>query len=191
MLGRRQVVWTAEAAREVRGADMPLFVVREKGDGSFFGIEDSGLLGYAVVGEFVIGFSALGEDSRGELRVFGSEGLLMLPVHPAEGQSWEQELALFSTPESRGAPRHWNARVERLSSLSVPAGRFDDVVKVEMEYRDPSLSKERPQLSFEDYYAAGVGLVKSVSRNHEGGFWRTVTRELESFEPAPDSPGAR
>jgi len=182
-VGGRRVVVTAEDRRPVRGSSTPLFVVRESGEGSFFGIEDSGLLGFAVDGDFVIRFSAVGEDSRGELRIFGDEGLRVLPLHPEGGQHWDQEWHLFSVPGSRGAPRRFSARVERLASVRVPAGRFVDVVKVEMRYWDPALSQDRAQLSFEDYYAAGVGLVKSVSHNHEGGPWRTITRVLEAYEP--------
>ena len=179
--GGRRVVLTAETRKPVRGSPTPLFVVRERGEGSFFGIEDTGLLGFAVRDDFVIRFSAIGEDSRGELRLFGEEGLRVLPLRPESGQQWEQEWHLFSVPGSQGAPRRWRARVERVDSLRVPAGRFRDVVRVEMQYWDPALSEGAAQLSFEDYYAAGVGLVKSVSRNHEGGPWRKVVRELTEF----------
>ena len=185
LLGRRRVVVTAEGERAIRGRDGPLFVVRERGDRTYFGIEDSGLVGYAVEGDFVVAFSALGEDSRGDLRLFGVEGLRMLPLHPEDGQYWEQEWHLFATPESLGASRHWSARVERSGPVRVPAGHFQDVIEIEIQYRDPAVSSDRAQLSFEDYYAAGVGLVKSVSHDHEGELPRTTTRELESFEVPP------
>jgi hypothetical protein len=189
--GGRRVMLTAEDRRPVRGSRTPLFVVREEGEGSFFGIEDSGLLGFAVEGDFVIRFSAVGEDSRGELRLFGEEGLRILPREPEDGQHWEQEWHLFSVHGSQGAARSLSARVSRVASVTVPAGRFEDVVEVEMQYRDPAVSQDRPQLSFEDYYAAGVGLVKSVSHDHEGGFWRKVTRVLESYDPPGDRADSR
>ncbi len=184
LFGTRNVVMTARRPQSVEGLDRALVIVHEIGDRPFFGIDDEGLLGFLVEDGFVVRFSGIGEDSRGGLRVFGGEGLRILPTAPRDGQRWEQRLHLFSVPGSRGAPRQWTAEIERRDSIRVRAGRFDDVVRVRMRYWDPSLSDGSPQITYEDDYARGVGLVKSVARNHEAGAWRKVVRELEEFRPA-------
>lgn len=183
----RRVVVTAGTSRRVRGLEAPVFVFEERGDRPFLGIDDQGLLGFLVEDGFVVRFSALGEDSRGELRLFGEEGVRVLPVAPSDGQRWEQLAHLFAVPGSAGAAREWTAELERQDSIRVPAGRFRDVVKVVMHYRDPDLPEAGPQISFEDYYAAGVGLVRSIAHNHEGGSWRRIDRELVEFHASAAS----
>jgi hypothetical protein len=182
---RRRIEVTARGPRAVRGLERPLFVFQETGDRPFLGIDDSGFVGFLVEDGFVLRFSARGEDSRGELRIFGEGGVRMLPLAPRAGQRWEQESHLFVTPESSGAPRRWSAEVSLLDSLSVPAGRYRDLVRVVTRYWDPDLSTGEPQITFEDFYAAGVGLVRSVARNHERGRWSRVVRELVEFHPRP------
>jgi hypothetical protein len=182
---RRRVEVTALGLRPVRGLDTPLFVFEERGDKPFLGIEDAGLLGFRIEEGFVVRFSALGEDSRGELRLFGEEGVRILPVAPRGGEHWEQLAHLFYTPGGAGAARQWESDLTLLRSLRVPAGRYRDVAKVVADYRDPELSQTSPEITYEDYYAPGVGLVRSVARNREGGFWKRVDRELVEFHPAP------
>jgi hypothetical protein len=185
----RRVVVTALGTRHIHGIGTPVFVFEEQGDRPFLGIDDHGLLGFLVEDGFVVRFSALGEDSRGELRLFGEEGVRVLPVAPLAGQRWEQLAHLFAVPGADGAAREWTAELERQDSIRVRAGRFRDVVKVVMHYRDPDLPEAGPQITFEDYYAAGVGLVRSIARNHERGSWRRIERELVEFHaPAASTP---
>lgn len=185
LFSSRRVEVTALGLRPVRGLDTPLFVFEERGDKPFLGIEDSGLLGFRIEEGFVVRFSALGEDSRGQLRLFGEEGVRILPVAPRGGEHWEQLAHLFDVPGGAGAARLWQSELSLLPSLRVPAGRYRHVVKVVAQYRDPELPESTPEITYEDYYAPDVGLVRSLARNREGGFWKRVDRELVEFHPAP------
>ncbi len=180
--GRRTIVHEARGWAEVRGLEHPVWVVEERGDRPIFGMDDSGLLGFAREDGWLLRYSALGEDASGALRLFGEEGVRVLPAAPEPGQRWTQNAHLFRVPGAARAVRHWTGEIRRVKRLRVPAGRFEDLLRVTMQYRDPTLS-ERPQITFDDWYARGVGLVKSVTVNHEAGGWNRLVRELERYEP--------
>ena len=61
------------------------------------------------------------------------------------------------------------------------AGSFDDVIVVRSQQWDPDWDTDRPLHSYEDYYARGVGLIRSVSRNNSQGFWMSIEQELVAF----------
>ena len=50
--------------------------------------------------------------------------------------------------------------------MRVPAGRFEDVIVVRSEQWDREWRDTEPLHSYEDYYARGVGLIRSVAHNH-------------------------
>jgi hypothetical protein len=50
--------------------------------------------------------------------------------------------------------------------MRVPAGTFDDVIVVRSEHWDREWRETEPLHSYEDYYARGVGLIRSVAHNH-------------------------
>lgn len=187
LFGKRKIEVTALGPRPVRGLEPgvgELFVVREVGDRSFMGIDDAGVIGFRRDDEFWIRYSAIGEEGTGELRLFGEEGVWMLPLDPRPGQHWEQTSHLFQVPGSRGAVREWRGEVSRVRKLRVPAGVYEDVLKVTIEYRDPVASGGKPEITFEDYYARDVGLIKTITRNHVGGGWRKIVRTLTAYHEA-------
>ena len=187
LFGRRKIEVTALGPRTVQGLDPgvgDLFVVREVGDRSFMGIDDEGVVGFRRDEEFWIRYSAIGEESTGELRLFGEEGVQMLPLDPQPGQRWEQSSHLFQVPGSSGAVREWRGEVSREGRMRVPAGVYEDVLKVTIEYRDPVASGGKPEITFEDYYARNVGLIQTITRNHAGGGWRKIVRTLTAYHEA-------
>jgi hypothetical protein len=69
--------------------------------------------------------------------------------------------------------------------VTVPAGTFTDVILVETEYWDPSIDSDKPLISYEDWYARGVGLLRSVTKNSREGGKRMAEQTLESYEFPP------
>jgi hypothetical protein len=63
----------------------------------------------------------------------------------------------------------------------VPAGSFEDVIVVRSEQWDPEWDATQPLHSYEDYYARGVGLIRSVSRNNSQWFWMSVEQGSSRF----------
>ena len=191
--GKSRLEVTARGIHAVKGAPAPLFIMQERSVGGPFGMQDDGLAGYYVRDGYLSRFSFLSRDPDGGIRLMGSEPSRVLPVEPRTGQGWSEEIHVFTTPESKGGEQSWRASVERVESLRVPAGRFRNLLLVRSEYLDPTVSTE-PLVTYEDYYARGVGLVRSVSRNHQAHFWNdTLEQDLVevSFEaPAHEAPQA-
>ena len=160
----------ARGIEDVRGAPAPLFLVEERSQGGPAGFDDDGFAGYFVADGYVQRLSFLSEDPDGSVRLVGSEPNRVLPVAPTAGQRWEERSHVFTTPESVGGAQLWRAEVDDVPAVRVPAGRFDDVVMVRSAYLDPTVSDE-PLVTYEDVYARGVGLVRSVSRNHQAPFF--------------------
>jgi len=74
---------------------------------------------------------------------------------------------MFQTPEGGGAELGWSGEVKPRTVVTVPAGRFEDVVEVETLYRDPR-EGVGIEVVYHDFYARGIGLVKSVSEDPSG-----------------------
>ena len=62
--------------------------------------------------------------------------------------------------------------------VEVPAGTFRDVVVVESKYWDDSVSTERPLMRYEDYYARGVGLLRTVTFDEQNDGKQVVEQNL-------------
>lgn len=191
--GKSRLEVTARGLHAVKGAPAPLFIMQERSVGGPFGMQDDGLAGYTVRDGYLSRFSFLSRDPDGGIRLMGSEPSRVLPVEPRAGQGWSEQIHVFTTPESQGGEQSWRASVERVDSLRVPAGSFRDLLLVRSDYLDPAVSTE-PLVSYEDYYARGVGLVRSVSRNHQAHFWNDTLEqdliEVSFGEPAGDAPPA-
>jgi len=169
---------TSRGMRDVKGAPAPLWIVAEQSEGAPYGLDEDGLAGYLVRDGYVSRVSFLSEDADGSIRLVSSEPTWVLPVDPHSGQRWEQTTHVFTSPEAKGGEQRWEGEVETTDGVSVPAGRFDDVVLVRTRYLDPSVSAD-PLITYEDYYARGVGLVRSVSHNHQAWFFMdTVEQRL-------------
>jgi hypothetical protein len=155
---------TARGERPVRGSESGIFVVEERASGELYGLEPSGLVGYRVADGYVTRVPALELGADGLVHIFGHEGFSILPLDPHPGQHWSDQVQLF---DSLGDSRQsWTASIESVGRMHVPAGTFDDVIVVRSEHWDREWKESEPLHSYEDYYARGVGLIRSVSHNH-------------------------
>jgi hypothetical protein len=156
---------TARGERPVRGSETGIFVVEERTAAELFGLEPSGLVGYRVADGYMTRVPALELGADGVVRVFGRDGVSILPMDPQPGQHWSDQVEVFDN-NSGESKQSWTARVENVGSLHVPAGTFKDVIVVRSEQWDREWKESEPLHSYEDYYARGVGLIRSVAHNH-------------------------
>ena len=155
---------TARGERPVRGSESGIFVVEERGEGEMFGLEPSGLVGYRVAEGYVTRVPALELGADGIVHLFGHDGLSILPLDPQPGQHWSDQVEVF---DSLGdSKQSWTATIESVGRMHVPAGTFEDVIVVRSEHWDREWAENEPLHSYEDYYARGVGLIRSVAHNH-------------------------
>ncbi len=170
---------TARGEHVIRGSDERLFLMEEQLSGRIYGLEPEGLVGYRVADGYLTRIAAVSLEADGQVRIFGGEGMSFLPVDPSPGQSWSDRTEIFR--ESGSAGQAWTAEVESAGRVSVPAGSFDDVIVVRSQQWDLEWDMHRPLHSYEDYYARGVGLIRSVSRNNAQWFWTSVEQNLVAF----------
>jgi hypothetical protein len=156
---------TARGERPVRGSESGIFVFEERTDGEVFGLDPLGLVGYRVADGYVTRIPALELGSDGVVHVFGHDAFAFLPVDPHTGQHWGNQVNVFDTPGSKST-QDWTAEVENVGRVHVPAGTFDDVIVVRSAHWDREWKETEPLHSYEDYYARGVGLIRSVAVNH-------------------------
>ena len=157
---------TARGLKPVRGSNDGIFVVEERTETEVFGLDPLGLVGYQVGDGFMRRVPALELDPDGIVHVFGRDGISFLPTDPQPGQQWSDEVAVFDAPAATKAKQSWTARVEKVGSVRVAAGTFEDVIVVRSEQWDRDWKADEPLHSYEDYYARGVGLIRSVAHNH-------------------------
>ena len=174
--GHTRMDVTTRGEFQIRGTDQALFLMEEQLSGRVYGLEPAGLVGYRVDQGFLTRIAAVALGADGQVSVFGGEGMSFLPVDPKPGQSWGDRTEIFR--ESGSAGQVWTAEVEFVGRVSVPAGSFDDVIVVRSEQWDPEWDAHEPLHSYEDYYARGIGLIRSVSRNNSQWFWMSVEQVL-------------
>ena len=167
---------TSRGAHDVRDSSEALFLMEEKLSGRVYGLEPAGLVGYRVADGYVTRIPAVSLGADGKISILGGDGMSFLPVDPNPGQTWSDRTEVFR--ESGGSRQVWTAEVGAVGSMRVPAGRFDDVIVVRSQQWDPEWDASRPLHSYEDYYARGIGLIRSVSRNNAQWFWMSVEQVL-------------
>jgi len=159
------------------------FVMDERSLGPSLGFADVAPVAYVVDAGYVGRIEGVGYDSAGKLRTLGqSQATRILPLDPKPGQSWGQDHSLFGTPEGGGAQMGWNGDVGELTVVTVPAGTFRDVIEVAIAYYDDSDRAVHPKVLYRDYYARGVGLVKSVTEDPSGDPTHTIEQVLLEYE---------
>src|SRR5258706_3982781 len=112
---------TARGERPVRGSETGIFVVEERTAGELFGLDPSGLVGYRVADGYMTRVPALELGADGVVRMFGRDGVMVLPVDPQPGQRWTDQVAVFDNTPGESA-QSWTARIENVGRLHVPAG---------------------------------------------------------------------
>jgi hypothetical protein len=181
--GRIEVIVDARGTQNVNGIEGDLFIMDESTDGDKFGMADTAPVGYVRDDGYVSRYTALDYDTGGGLRSIGGEDpMWVLPLEPSPGVSWTQDTGLFELPEGGGASIRWTGKIEPIMELDVPAGHFADVLKIRKEYWDESVSPDSPLLAYEDFYARGVGLIRSVTYNEQDEGSEILTQELVRYE---------
>jgi hypothetical protein len=155
---------TARGEAPVRGSEHGIFIMEERASGEMYGLEPDGLVGYRVTDDYVTRIPGVEIQSNGEVHVISGNGASVMPIHPEPGQHWSEDIGVFDG--SNAAPQSWTAELAHVGRMSVPAGTFDDVIVVRSAHWDREWRESEPLHTYEDYYARGVGLIRSVAHNH-------------------------
>jgi hypothetical protein len=154
----------------------------ERNRGPDLGFVETAPVAYLVREGYVARISAVDYDAQGKLRLLGEEEpTWILPLDPRPGLAWKQETRLFQMPEGGGARFSWDGEVRPRTAIRVPAGSFADVAEVETRYRDLSEASVAPRVIYHDFYARGVGLVRSVTEDPSGDAANRVELLLRSY----------
>ncbi len=172
-VGQFEMEVTGRGELALPGRDERVFVMDERNLGRSLGFAVVAPVGYVKQGGYVArvsGVDYVGSDpGSGELLLLGRyEPTWMFPVDPKPGQTWAQETDMFGNAESEGARLGWSGEIRPLTKLEVPAGVFEDVLEVETQYRDAAEPTPEPKVIYRDYYARGVGLIRSVTEDPSG-----------------------
>ena len=185
--GVLQLEVTAKGEQPLPRDGRVAFIMDERNLGPSLGFDETAPVAYVIDRGYVGRIHDVGYDASGKLRALGqNHPTWILPLEPREGDSWDQQNLLFESPEGEGAPMAWDADVGPPLSLTVPAGRFDGVVEIVSRYYDDAARDRGPQVIYRDYYARGVGLIKSVTEDPHGGSSERVEQVLVDYGfPAP------
>lgn len=184
-IGSGEVEVVARGDSAVEGLPGVAFIMDEHALGADeLGIAEVGPTAYVARDGFLCRYTGLDYRSATELRMLGGEDpARVMPIGAAPGASWTNETRLLEQPENGGGGLiKWTGRTKHVPELVVPAGTFSDVLLVETEYWDPSVNPDAPLLSFHDYYARGIGLLRSVTRNMRDGGVQMVEQTLLDFD---------
>jgi hypothetical protein len=167
-IGNAEIEVVARGDTTVEGLAGLAFVMDEHAlDAAALGIAEVGPTAYVARDGFLCRYTGLDYRTPDQLKMLGQEDpARVMPIGGAAGQEWTNETRLLQQPENGGGGLiKWTGRTKHVDVLTVPAGEFKDVLLFETEYWDESISTEGPLLAFEDYYARGVGLLRSVTKN--------------------------
>jgi len=183
--GKIEVTVDARGSQSVTGIEGELFIMDEATNGEAIGMADIAPVGYLQTGGYLSRYTALDYDTGGGLRSIGGEDpMWVLPLDraPAPGTSWSQDTGMFQLPEGGGGSIRWTGKIAELTELDVPAGHFANVLLIRKEYWDESVSPDGPLLAYEDFYARGVGLIRSVTYNEQDAGSQILSQELLRYQ---------
>ena len=176
----------AKGDTQIEGLGRLAFVMDERNLGQQLGMAPVGPTAYVAADGFLSRYTGLDYTQGDHLKMLGSEDpTRVIPLGAVPGTEWTNETRLMQQPEGGGGLIKWTGRTKRAESVTVPAGTFTDVILVETEYWDPSIDEAAPLISYQDWYARGVGLLRSVTSNARDGGKRMAEQSLESFEFPP------
>lgn len=172
-LGQFQMEVTGRGELPLPGREERVFVMDERNLGPSLGFAVVAPVGYVEQAGYIArvsGVDYVGSDpGSGRLLLLGRyEPTWMFPLDPKPGQTWSQETDMFGNNDNKGARLGWSGEVRPLTSIRVPAGVFEDVLEVETQYRDAAEKDLDPKVIYRDYYAHGVGLIRSVTEDPSG-----------------------
>jgi hypothetical protein len=185
-LGRFEVEVTGRGEMEVPGVDERVFIMDERNLGRSLGFAEVAPVAYVKNEGYMARVSSIdylrSDPETGKLQLLGRyEPTWMFPGDAEPGQTWVQQTDMFGNAENEGAKMGWSGTVQKLTSVSVPAGRFRDVLEVETLYRDASEKSGGPKVIYRDYYARGVGLIKSVTEDPSGNRANQIEQVLLEY----------
>jgi len=183
-IGGAEIEVVARGDSAIEGLAGLAFVMDEHAlNAEELGIAEVGPTAYVARDGVLCRYTGLDYRSPDQLRLLGGEDpARVMPIAAAPGASWTNETRLLQQPENGGGGLiKWTGRTKQVVELVVPAGEFKDVLLVETEYWDPSVNPDAPLLSYEDYYARGVGLLRSVTKNERDGGTQMVEQTLLDF----------
>jgi len=181
--GELEIEITGVGERELSSVGRRVFLMDERNLGPSLGFDQVAPVGYLVEQGYVARIEGIGYDRQGGLRELGQDSpTRILPVDPRPGDRWEQSNHLFGTPEAHGAILAWSAEITGVKPIEVPAGAFTDVIEVQTTYYDdfPTIDPV-PKVIYRDYYARGVGLVKSVTEDPTGDASHRIEQLLVDY----------
>lgn len=184
-VGGIEVEVVARGDSAVEGLPGVAFIMDEHAlSADALGIAEVGATAYVARDGFLCRYTGLDYRSPDRLRMLGEEDpARVMPLGASPGASWTHETRILQQPEGGGGGRiKWTGRTKPVAELIVPAGKFSDVLLVESEYWDPSIQTDAPLLSYQDYYARGVGLLRSVTKNEREGGIQMVEQTLLAFD---------
>jgi hypothetical protein len=165
--GTLQIEVTAKGEEALPRDGTLAFVMDERSLGPSLGFDEVAPVAYVIAEGYVGRIHDIGYDGSGKLRALGqNDPTWILPLAPRTGASWDQQSVLFENPAGEGAHMQWGADVGPLVNVTVPAGSFDGVVEIVSRYSDGASGD--PKVIYRDYYARGVGLIKSVTEDPSG-----------------------
>jgi len=183
---KTQIEVVAKGQTAVEGLPSEAFVMDERNLGQSFGMAPVGPTAYVTADGFLSRYSGLDYTAEDHLKMLGREDpTRVIPLGATPGSEWTNETRLMEQPEGGGGLIKWTGRTKRADAVTVPAGTFSDVILVETEYWDPSIDADNPLISYQDWYARGVGLLRSVTRNAREGNKLMAEQTLESYEFPP------
>ena len=177
---------TAKGQAEIDGLEGGAFVMDERTVGKSFGMAPVGPTAYVAEDGFLSRYTGMDYTTGDRLKMLGAEDpTRVIPIGATPGSEWTNETRLMQQPEGGGGLIKWTGRTRRADAVTVPAGTFSDVILVETEYWDPKIDTEKPLISYQDWYARGVGLLRSVTTNSRDGGKRMAEQTLQSYEFPP------
>jgi len=184
-IGSGEVEVVARGDSAVEGLPGLAFIMDEHALGAAqLGIVEVGPTAYVARDGFLCRYTGLDYRSPTQLRMLGGEDpARVMPLGAAPGAEWTHSTRLLQQPENGGGGLiKWTGRTVLVPELVVPAGTFKDVLLVETEYFDPSVNADAALLSFHDYYARGIGLLRSVTKNLRDGGIQMAEQTLLDFD---------
>jgi hypothetical protein len=185
-LGKFDVEVTGRGEMPVPEGDDQLFVMDERNLGRSLGFAVVSPVGYVKQAGYmarISGVDYVGSDPEsGKLVLLGLyQPTWMFPEDPKPGQTWAQETDMFGNAENPGAILGWSGEVRPLTSVRVPAGRFENVLEVVTEYHDAKEGSLEPKVIYRDFYARGVGLIRSVTEDPSGDSSNRIEQVLLEY----------
>lgn len=184
-VGATEIEVVARGDQAVEGLAGVAFVMDEHAlDAGSLGIAEVGPTAYVARDGFLCRYTGLDYLAPNHLKMLGEEDpTRVMPLGGHTGSEWSNETRLMQQPENGGGGHiKWTGRTRVLETLEVPAGQFRDVLVVETEYWDPSIRADGPLIAYEDFYARGVGLLRSVTNNARDGGVRMAEQTLLDFD---------